>query len=575
MKNFDSFFSTEKMTRYLCKKRASLAGKRSEDHLLALLSRTELKSYEAKLRHSKATSEIDSIMPPRRSWIKLGKRRRCHSGQSLNASDKNADSIYLTIQRDRQRAQPPDYLARLDRFLQETTLAINSLKHVISEPRIHPEIKDKELTPPEYRPIASFGLRDNLIICFVNKYFAQLFDDLFYHDAFAFRAVRIIDGEARTPNHHDAFQRVLDYEADNRGVPIYVAECDMKKFFDTVNHKIVLRNFRSLKRALPRGTKCDPRAEHILKSYLECYNFKRNITPLNNNAEYFRKFGEKAGVFPWVEEIGSIYPFGVPREIGIPQGGALSGLIANIVLWSADRKVRPLEDAEMLYVRYCDDMILMHTDSQKCKTALTRYSKALKAAKLFPHKVETLPYGKKFWKLKTKGPYVWSEDHIPWVGFVGYEVNRLGETRVRPKSLKKERTKQEQLVARVIHATEDGNLRAENSIVVQSTAMRLIGMSVGRVEIWNHSTYKPDMCWVSGFKLLNVNKFTVRQARFLDRSRNKNLRKLVRHLRSLPPLEFYRDPVPQSNSQILFKGKPFSYYNQIVENGRKLTSSST
>ncbi|MBK8362805.1 MAG: hypothetical protein IPL24_03750 [Bacteroidetes bacterium] len=51
--------------------------------------------------------------------------------------------------------------------------------------------------------------------------------------------------------------------------------------------------------------------------------------------------------------------------MGIPQGGALSGLIANLVLDFADRKMQSLNDSKLLYVRFCDDMIIIHPSKKK------------------------------------------------------------------------------------------------------------------------------------------------------------------------------------------------------------------
>jgi retron-type reverse transcriptase len=83
----------------------------------------------------------------------------------------------------------------------------------------------------------------------------------------------------------------------------------------------------------------------------------------------------------------------------------LSGLIANIVLDYADRKILKLNDENLLYVRYCDDMIIMHTDKRKCGIALSKYMKALKKLGLFPHEIGNESYSRDFWKSKSKGPY--------------------------------------------------------------------------------------------------------------------------------------------------------------------------
>jgi hypothetical protein len=98
-----------------------------------------------------------------------------------------------------------------------------------------------------------------------------------------------------------------------------------------------------------------------------------------------------------------------------------------------------LNDENLLYVRYCYDMIIMHTDKEKCGVALNKYMNAIKKLGLFLHEMKNMTYSDKFWTSKSKGPYEWCEENVPWVGFVGYEINRSGEIRVRKKLIKNPR----------------------------------------------------------------------------------------------------------------------------------------
>jgi hypothetical protein len=314
--------------------------------------------------------------------------------------------------------------------------------------------------------------------------------------------------------------------------------------------------------------RCDKRAKRIFISYLNCYNFYNCVRKLNGNEEYFRDKRVPAGEFEWVEEdLRKIYSDKDIVEIGIPQGGALSGLIANIVLDYADRKILKLNDENLLYVRYCDDMIIMHTDKRKCGIALSKYMEALKKLGLFPHEIGNESCPKDFWKSKSKGPYEWCEENVPWVGFVGYEINRSGEIRVRKKSLKKEKDKQKKLIDNVILAIK-GNLRSSKNTVIESALNRLIGMAVGRVELWNYKYYKNDMCWAKGFNLLNDNKYSRAQVKSLDRSRRKNLMRLYKALYNIDDSNVKKKD-KEVGRKIIFYGKPFSYFYQVIEKNSK------
>jgi hypothetical protein len=206
----------------------------------------------------------------------------------------------------------------------------------------------------------------------------------------------------------------------------------------------------------------------------------------------------------------------------------------------------------------------MHTDKRKCGIALKRYMKALEKLRLFPHKITNEIYSKDFWKSKSKGPYEWCEKNVPWVGFVGYEINRSGEIRVRKKSLKKEKDKQKKLIDNVISAISDGNLRSSKNTVIESALNRLIGMAVGRVELWNYKDCKNDMCWAKGFNLLNNNIHSRVQVKSLDRSRKKNLMRLYKALNTINDSDVKKKN-KKIDRQIIFYGKPFSYFYQVIE----------
>jgi hypothetical protein len=419
-------------------------------------------------------------------------------------------------------------MKKLDEFIKDIIASINNIDFKFNSPKIQPARKTKD--SPICRPISIFSLKDNLINCLANKYLVHYIDDLFYENSFAFRAERKFDNETRVPTHHDAFKKIINYLRENQGKTIYVAECDMQKFYDTVNHKIVIKRFKKLCLKNLFKFRCDKRAKRIFVQYLKCYNFYSNVFVLDTS--FFEKYKIKDGRFDWIKGIEDYYKNKKKEliNIGIPQGGALSGLIANIVLNSTDEKVLKLNYKYLLYVRYCDDMIMMHTDEEKCNTALKVYIHELECLKLFPHKINNISYSKEFWTSKSKGSYIWAKETVPWIGFAGYEINRNGDIRNRKKFLKKEKDKQVELINDVINAIANDNLKVSKSMVIKSTYKRLNGMAIGRVELWNHKNYKNDMCWVKGFNLLNNNKHSRIQIKSLDKSKKSALVKLYKYL---------------------------------------------
>ncbi|MBK8342945.1 MAG: RNA-directed DNA polymerase [Bacteroidetes bacterium] len=233
-----------------------------------------------------------------------------------------------------------------------------------------------------------------------------------------------------------------------------MAECDMEKFFDTVNHKIAKVLYDELvnqcKELYSNLDLSQP--SYLFRQFLDCYAFNINV-PLPEDAQYWDSYDIPNGNFKWVlkeiEDLG-YYENVANERIGIPQGGALSGLIANIMLNVADKVML---QTGVSYLRFCDDMIILHPDKVTCSIAKELYVNTLKGLKLVPHnfkseaeltakRMTTSKERKKlgsisfesFWKVKSKGPYKWGaieEGCFPWIGFVGYEIHHQGHVRVR------------------------------------------------------------------------------------------------------------------------------------------------
>ena len=62
----------------------------------------------------------------------------------------------------------------------------------------------------------------------------------------AFRPKRMFHGKIVTTFHHDAIALISEYLSKHKNRQIYVAECDMQKFYDTVDHEIVSQEFLNL-----------------------------------------------------------------------------------------------------------------------------------------------------------------------------------------------------------------------------------------------------------------------------------------------------------------------------------------
>lgn len=538
MNKFDEYIKESNIVYMICKTRAKYAKKRNEKHLIYSLSGDKDLNYHTDNPNNEEEKKLSEILPSRKKWKKVNKDNRYNKkGQRINSVKYNTLSLQITINWYRKNKPEEPFLIELDKFIKEIIDAINDKNYKIKTPELYPilkgdkkneETKEKNIC----RPISIYSLKDRIILSIVNKYLTDFFDDSFYEKSFAFRSSKV------ERNHHSSIHEILEHKSNYKGKRLWVSECDISKFYDSVNHTIIKKLFIRLLKKVEYNTQifCDERASNLFYKYLQSYSFVKDVLPFNDKKserynKYWNKFNISNGEFGWVRKeiiaLGFYKKSGIGKaKIGIPQGGALSGLIANIVLDYADRQILKISDNKLFYTRFCDDMVIIHTSKKKCNEAALIYEKALKELKLVPHEfkrnLKNTPDS--FWskKIKSKSPYKWSSEYqksFPWFGFVGYEIHYDGILRVRKKSMKKELDKQKEVIDKIIDAVKKQK-RKTNGTIIESAVNRLVGMSVGRVEIWNYDKIENEMCWVNGFNKLKPNKYLKSQLKQLDRNRN-------------------------------------------------------
>lgn len=545
---FQDHFNREEILFRLCKARAKLARHRGKSHLNHIISADMKYNYHYNNPSSKRHKgdDIDllcSIMPPTRKWINPTKKERYPKGtqQRINSVEYNTKSLLKTISFYTDKHPTEPFLINLNKFIDDILNEVNSGTINLASPHIQPKLKKPEKkTDKTCRPICVFPLKDKIIISIVNKYLTKSFDQFFYEHSYAFRAKR--DGEKFPPTHHTAIEYLLNYKSKYKGKRLWVAECDISKFFDTVSHKVVREGFYGLIKQYNRiyTSKIDKRAIEVFEKYLKCYDFQRMVYSQNANHQYWIDNKKEGGKFEWVENdlqnLGC-YTHIKQNKIGIPQGGALSGLIANIVLHSIDEKIINENDKKLCYIRFCDDMLLIHPNRKICEEKSNLYFQSLKELKLVSHNPDTVShlFKSRFWNnSKSKSPYKWSNqtNSFKRIGFVGYEICFNGTLRVRKSSLEKEKRKISTLVRNTLEILKQGK-RKSDDMILESISNKLIGMSVGRVTMVNYETSDNEMCWVNGFTLLNNNKILRLQLRRLDRYRSRKMAFFKRKLKKI------------------------------------------
>jgi RNA-directed DNA polymerase len=167
-------------------------------------------------------------------------------------------------------------------------------------------VKRVEISKPTggLRPLGIPTVLDRLIQQAVAQVLYHIFDAHFSESSFGFRAGR---------SAHDAVYQVRDYIRQGYRVAV---DADLSKFFDTVDHDILMNRVARRVR--------DKRVLQLIGRYL------RAGVVINGRRQDTRK--------------------------GVPQGGPLSPLLANILLDDLDNE---LEKRGHHFARYADDFVIL------------------------------------------------------------------------------------------------------------------------------------------------------------------------------------------------------------------------
>ena len=435
-------------------------------------------------------------MPPRRLWSRVG----------LKARKENDRSVYnkLEIMRHVRWVILNGKLGEYDwgrRFAEFAT----RIRARVERGDFHFEMPVSfavEKSGKGTRFVTSFlDLEDKVILRQVAKYLRKTFDSKLSPNCYSFREDGAVD-------HSLAVKALIDYRADHKGETLWVAECDIRKFFDVIDHRVAWKAFERL----ARGAKVDRMAKRGVKGYLAAYT----------STETLPKGCKPKNMKECEAYVGKIRDALGKRggDVGVPQGGAISMLIANWVLDAADRRVERWGDADLFYARFCDDIVIVHPDREKCRAARDRYLRALERLLLPYHPMaKRIPYGEAFYAAKSKGPYCWRELRkpdergvSPWVSFLGNQVRFDGDVRVRQDSIDRHvaalRAERRKFLGLLHAAQREGSgitMRkgtkkhpVTQGGVAQAMMKSMVAKGVGYLRSGPFSAMG-DMCWMSAF----------------------------------------------------------------------------
>lgn len=518
--------------------------------------------------------EVDKMLPPRRTWAKFRPRRKERTG--LSSTEINAKAIFHAFLSSYYSGEwtATEWGSALEEFWYQLTQFLAG-KRPISPGRpllIKKGSSKSRNAPQQFRLLfPPSNLHERVFLNLIARYLRSTFDDDLDSSVYAFRDKR---GAQAAP-----ITDLLFYRKNHSGQALHAAEADIQSFFDTIGHPSVKSSVDDhVEKARARGVEVDPRALKVIEQTLSSYSFQKSIA-MATQEPGLENFSQQIATPPeeLLKELREKYG---ADGFGLAQGGPLSAVLANLVLASADARVKAVPGSDAgFYARYCDDIVILHPSKDCCKKMLDEYLVGLDQQGLKHHAADEGPLtDRQYFDAKTLLPYRWGSnlvdpDHRTWISFLGYHIHHDGRLRLRRSTVRNEHDKQIQLVDRIFRNIDRQLLAGEDvdeSIHVHfRAAMRLASMSVGRLPHRFQGNEVGQPCWSSAFPLLQPNRSILAQLRALDHGRERQLRRLRRGLarRGLTttwPLdeELWRP------RHFTYLGAPFSYHAMLQDSSR-------
>jgi len=247
----------------------------------------------------------------------------------------------------------------------------------------------------ETRPLGIPAVADRVAQEMVRRLLNPLFEDIFHDDSYGFRPFR---------GCHMAVRRVL--ELKRQGYQ-HVLDADIQGFFNNIPHHVIMNGVSELV--------ADGNILYLVERFL-------------------RAGVMEDGVF-------------TSTDLGTPQGGVISPLLANITL---NRLDWALHNAGFRFVRYADDFVVLTKSEAKVREALDLVQQKLTTLglALSPEKTKMTTFRKGF-------------------AFLGFDI-AAWSVKMRPKSVEKFKDKIRELTPR--HQNLDAKVIKKINQVVRGTA---------------------------------------------------------------------------------------------------------
>jgi RNA-directed DNA polymerase len=253
------------------------------------------------------------------------------------------DNLYLAYKKARKHKTTKSYVVKFEKNLKDNLLLLRTelLLHCYSpKPLVNFTIRD-----PKTRKISKSDFRDRVIHHALCNVIEPIFEKLFIYDSYA---NRIGKGALKAVERFDYFKRKV---SRNNTVSCYVLKADIRKYFDTVHHTVLLN---TIKKKIK-----DPKIIWL-------------ILKIVNNCNSSNK--------------------------GMPLGNLTSQFFANVYLNELDQFVKHKLKVKY-YIRYVDDFVILHQSKDRLedyRAVINTFLQNNLAIQLHPDKSKIIQLKNKF-----------------------------------------------------------------------------------------------------------------------------------------------------------------------------------
>ncbi len=534
--NFESYLSFKKVVACLSRIKQLAIARRHEEKWKAELVEGSTTPF--------VNSPVDTVLPS-------GSRVHSVRSRYRHGSDRtkvHRDALYAAVFAGLESTPEPtdSYVPELAHlFSRIQDRVFGNLPFRVSPPTVRAERKRPGQN--DFRAITRFSFEDRIIGGCVASYLRDLFDPLFLDTAYSFRSNF---GPRHGATNATVFSELAAFREVHGAHGLYVAEADIRSFYDCIDHEVVRAAFnRACKKLRKTGVEVDARAVAVFHAFLDAFSFQRDV--LGRAQDALRR-KHPNGEFSWpIDVLNELHGYGSLENIGLAQGSAISTIIVNLIMDLADRAVMEIAKhgaAELFYGRYCDDVIIISPNRDLCTSGHDAYCGALKQLKLPMHPPKEIITAADAANAKSKQTYLWDSPPrggvVQWVGFVGFELRFDGQARISRASIRKHLDRMRAKIDAVLkvickeasgtrNPKEFAALRKTAIQIIHSTYARIVGMSTGSIHARPGGLQGPFQCWLACFSALEMNPALEKQLWALEKLRRKQLQRLVSKLKFL------------------------------------------